>query len=105
VEFRPEVPFVLLAAATACTRKRLTGATSCPNWKVVWNAGEPEGERPARDPGEEMALSVSAEIPRFDIENAPFVHDAGGDVPSPDQFPEPRRGLRVVLVVIGDGHP
>jgi hypothetical protein len=104
VEFRPEVPFVLLTSAAAGVRKRLTGATSCPNWKVVWNAGEPEGERPARNSGEEMALPVSAEVPRFDINDAPFVHDAGGDVPSPDQFPKPRGGLRVVLVVVG-GHP
>jgi hypothetical protein len=78
-EFRPEMAFVFEPFLLARNRERLTGATTCPNRSIIGPTGSPEGEAPASDSGEEMALGKSGEVARSNISNIPFVNDTIGD--------------------------
>lgn len=91
----------LVGEPSASTRgaERLTGAGPCPNGAIVGPTGLSESIRPDSDPCEEMALRVASQVVRSDIDDAPFVHVAGRDQPTVDQFTEPRRCLRVDFVI------
>src|SRR5690606_1277064 len=101
VEGGPEVAVVGRAFAASSGREGLAGAGTGPDGSVVGPAGKAQGEGPAADAGEEMALGKSAQVIRGDISNVTFVHLSWGNVPVFDQLPEPRRREGVELVVVG----
>jgi len=45
--------------------ERLARGTTCPNRSVVGPSGEPEGNGPSADTGEEMALAIAFKVIRF----------------------------------------
>jgi hypothetical protein len=77
-EYWPQVPLVCRALARARATERLAGARASPDAGGVAKSGPPQGERPEANATEEMALSVTAQLVCLDIQNAPFVHVAGG---------------------------
>lgn len=79
----------------------LAGAGPGPDVAVVGDPSEPEGEGPAADPGEEVALVVTPEVACCDILNASFIHVSWGYQSRFDEVPQPRRGIGFVLVVVG----
>ena len=89
--------------ALSCRAKRLAWATSSPDFPVVAPSGRPEGVGPNTDACEEMALREAAQVAGVNIFDAPFVHDAGRDVPSVDKVAQPLSRERVYLVVVS-GH-
>jgi hypothetical protein len=74
------MPRVVETFLVARDAERLTGTTTCPNRSVVGPAGETQGAGPSADTGEEMVLSVSAQIVRLDIGDRSFI-----DIPWSDQ--------------------
>lgn len=58
----PQVTLVGLAFPLAGRRERLAGAAAGPDGAVVGPSGEPQGDRPPADPGEEVALTVSNKV-------------------------------------------
>ena len=99
-EFRPQVPSVGVSFPLPGDGKRLTGTGSRPDRPIIGPTCQPKSERPATDSGEEMALVISGGGFGFDISNVPFVYVAGRDQIGGDQFPKPRGGLRIVLVIV-----
>jgi hypothetical protein len=81
----PKVPLVSKPSAFACRAERLAGTGSGPHGTVVGPAGATQGVGPDSDPGEKMALRIPGKVSRYDILDAPFVHDAGGDGPRVDE--------------------
>jgi hypothetical protein len=100
-ENRPEVALVTYTLALPRGAEGLAGATSSPHSNIIWPSGESESVGPPPDAGEEVRLRVPREIRRFDIGDAPLVYVAVGDQARLDEFAEPCRGLRVILVVVG----
>jgi hypothetical protein len=62
VEFRPEVPFVLLTTALAGTRKRLTGARAGPDGTIGGPGRETQGKGPTTDTGKEVTLGIGGKV-------------------------------------------
>jgi hypothetical protein len=69
VKSGPEVSFVGMATLLSCARKRLTRTGAGPDGAVVCPTGEAEGEAPAADAGEEVALGEASEIASGHSEN------------------------------------
>jgi hypothetical protein len=103
VHLGPEVPFICGPCSLAGDRERLAGAGASPEGSVVGPASKSSCMAPAADPGEEVDLGESGEVFRPDIYDAPFIHDAIGNVASGDQVTQPGGGVGVDLVVVG-GH-
>jgi len=99
VKSGPKVALVGVPLSLASARKRLTGTGACPDSSGVFESGPSQGERPSADSGEEMALGVTPKIRRLNIDNGSFIHIPWGDMPLLDEFPQPRGGFRVNLVV------
>jgi hypothetical protein len=76
VECGPQVPLVSKPAAFACRGERLARTGSGPHRTALGPSRETEGERPASDPGEEMALSVLGEFCGGDVLNGSFIHNS-----------------------------
>ena len=100
----PQVPLVSKPFSFACRAERLARARSGPDRTIVGPPGAAQSLRPHSNSGEEVALSKSSKLIWSNIFDAPFIHDAGRDVASGDQFAEPSRSEWVDLVVIGAGH-
>ena len=98
---RPEMARIIESFAFAGGAERLAGATSCPNRSVIGPSGEPQGEAPSADAGEEVALRVPAQIIGTHVDDGALVNVSGRDVPGGDEVAEPLRGIRVDLVVVG----
>jgi hypothetical protein len=96
----PKVALVGVALSFASARKRLTGTGASPDSGGVFKPGPAQGERPAADPGEEVALVVFFKVIRFDLRYASFVHVARRQLSSRDQLAQPCASLRVVVVVV-----
>jgi hypothetical protein len=92
------------AFATPCRREGLTRARPCPDFFVVWPPREPERMGPAAKAGEEVRLLEAFEVFRLDVDNAPRVDFARGDVPFALKVFEPLGRVRFVLVVEGFTH-
>lgn len=95
----PEVPFVGGSPTFSGDGERLAGAASGPHRAINWPSREGKCVRPPTDPGEKVALGIGGEVMGSNIRDASFVHVTGRDEPGLDEFPQPRGGLRVVLVV------
>jgi hypothetical protein len=95
---RPHVPTVKFSALLSTERKRLARTTSCPNRSVIGPAGESQGVGPAADSGEEVTLLGSAVL-GLDFGDASFIDFPLRQVSGADQFPQPSRALRIVVVV------
>jgi hypothetical protein len=104
VKSGPKVALVGVALALARARKRLTGTGACPDAGDAFESGPAQGEGPAADPGEEVALVVLGEFIGLYLQNAAAVHVASRQLASRDQLAEPGAGARVVVVVVGDYH-
>jgi hypothetical protein len=68
-EVGPQMPCVVGATAFSGDRERLAGARAAPDLPVVGPSGAVDGEGPASDPGEEVALGESCEVGRLNIDN------------------------------------
>ena len=75
------MPLVIKPSALACRAERLARAGRGPDGTVVRPSGPAQREAPDADTGEEMALRIAEQLPRFDIFNTPLVYKTGGDVP------------------------
>jgi hypothetical protein len=64
----------------------LAWAGAGPHGAVVGETGEPQGERPSPDSGEEVTLGESHKVRWSDILDAPLVHFARRDQVSGNQF-------------------
>lgn len=62
MQLRPEVTVIRLRALSSRDAERLARETTRPDFFVVGPAGEPAGVREATDPGEEVALLITAQI-------------------------------------------
>jgi hypothetical protein len=100
---RPQVAFVIARLAFAGGREGLAGAGTGPNRSVVGPSGEPEGDGPPSDPGEEVTLSITAEIICGYVLYVSLIHIPARNLALSDEISEPLRGIGVVLVVVG-GH-
>jgi len=100
VKSGPKVALVSRALSLASARKRLTWTGTRPDSGNAFESGPPQGEGPAPDPGEEMALIESGKVIWFDFKDAPFVHDPRRQVALRDQLAKPSARLRVVVVVV-----
>jgi hypothetical protein len=76
----PQMPLVNKPNSFACRAERLAGARACPNWAIVMPPSAAQGVAPNPDAGEEMTLSVSAQVARSNILDTPFVHVSRRDV-------------------------
>jgi hypothetical protein len=97
----PKVPLVIKPCAFACRAERLARAGAGPDGAVVGPSGGAECVTPDADAREKMALSVRPEIGWRDIFDAPGINVAGRDLPSLNQFAQPRCRKRVDFIVIG----
>lgn len=68
-EHGPEMALVLLREAFSCGAEWLAGARAGPNRSVCGPSGELESKAPASDASEEMALSISLQVPCMDFGN------------------------------------
>jgi hypothetical protein len=98
-EVGPQVPWIVDTGAFAGDRERLTRAGAGPEGPIGGKPGNPGCERPSANPGEEVTLGVAVEVMRLKILDAAFVDHARRQLAQPDHFPQPRRGLRIELVV------
>lgn len=99
VEDGPEVALVSLSELEADVGKGLTRAGAGPHGTVFGPSGKLEGEGPPRNPAEEVCLRKTFKIGCMDFGDGSFIDDAVGDQFAGDQFPEPRGGVGVELVV------
>src|SRR5574340_826771 len=104
VELRPEVARVFVAEPFARLAVGLAGTGARPDCAVVWPSGKSQGETPARDACEEVALSKPSNVVWRNIRDTPRVHFARRDVPGGNQVAQPLGGIGVDLVVVGRGH-
>ena len=65
----PQVTLACEARAFSCGAEILTRTGAGPDGSIVRPSCEAEGERPAADAGEEVALGVAGEIGRLNIDN------------------------------------
>jgi len=98
-ELGPEMSSVIGTASFTGGGEGLTGAGAGPNRSIITPSCASEGVAPDPDSGEEMALGVTPKIRRLNIDNGSFIHIPWGDMPLLDEFPQPRGGFRVNLVV------
>jgi hypothetical protein len=63
------VPLVLATLIFTGRAEGLTGTGAGPRGSVVGPSGEAQGEGPPADAGEEMALAVSGQVGRSNIDN------------------------------------
>lgn len=100
---RPEVSFICCALLLSSLAVWLARAATGPDRKVFRPSGKSKSERPTADAGEEVDLSIAAEIISSDIDDASFVDISGRDLPGGDELPEPfgREGVELVVVVAG----
>lgn len=59
---------------------------------------------PPSNSSEEVALCESAQVVRVDLDDAPFVDLALGDVPMFDEFSKPGSSAGIVFVVVSMSH-
>lgn len=97
----PEVTFVCLSRLLSCDRERLAGTASCPQLPVIRPSCNSGGKAPSADPGEEVALRKSSKVIWPDIDNAPLVNFARGDMSRSDKVSEPLSRIGVKFVVVG----
>jgi hypothetical protein len=90
---------VVFAEAFACDTERLAGTGAGPDWFIVGPSGEAQGEGPAGDPAEEVALGVSNKVVCIQFLDWGFVHVAGRDFAGINEAAEPLRGVGVDFVV------
>ena len=98
------MPVVFVGFAFACHAERLAGATPGPDLLVVAPAGEPEAKPPATDPGEEVALPVSAEVVGLNKSDVSLIYVTWRDVACRNEIAEPLRGVWVDFVVVRTDH-
>ena len=101
---RPQMALVIGRLALPGCGEWLTGAGAGPNKSVVTPPCKSKRIRPSADPGKEVALSVSAQVVRFDINDAPLIDIAWSDVSCSDEIAEPLRGIGIDFVVVGCRH-
>ncbi|WND80408.1 hypothetical protein RJ610_24560 [Lysobacter capsici] len=89
MQFRPEVTVIRLRALSSRDAERLAGETARPDLFVVGPAGEPAGEREATDPGEEVALAVTAQIVCGNRSDVSVIDIASRDESSAHEISEP----------------
>jgi hypothetical protein len=79
------VPLVIKPIAFACRAERLARATASPDGAITRPSGKVEGECPATEAREEVALGIPGKIIWGDFFDAPRVHETGGDVTCVDE--------------------
>jgi hypothetical protein len=103
-EVRPEVPFVGMAFALAGRREGLAGTRPGPEGAFVGPAGEPGGEGPPGDAGEEVAGLVSHKVACTNFGDVAFIDFPARDQLLGDEDAQPRGRVPVEFVVIVGPH-
>jgi hypothetical protein len=98
------VPLVFFTLLLARAAERLAGAGSGPDGSVIGPARQAQGQWPAADAREEMALNVALQIVRLYVGDAAFVHMTDRQISRCDQVAQPLRGIGIVLVVVNAFH-
>jgi len=86
VKSGPKVALVGVALSLASARKRLTRTGTGPDSGNAFESCPSQGERPATDPGEEVALVESGKVAWLDFTDAPFVNGPRRQVALRDQL-------------------
>ena len=102
-ELGPEVPGILSAVTFSGDTEGLAGTAPGPEGAILGPPGKLAGKIPSADAGEEVASGVSHKVVWLDFGDAPFIHVPFHEEPVPHQLAQPRRSLRVELVVVGAG--
>lgn len=92
-----------IGAAIFGTRRTegLTRTTARPNRSVIGPSGKSEGVTPTADPGKEVALGEASQVVRVKGLDVTLVYLSIRDQAVGDQFPQPCRRKRIMLVVVG----
>lgn len=96
----PQVSFVGMAFSESRARKRLTRTTGGPDLSFAGPFGESQGETPAADAGEEVALVVSFEIGGFDFDDGSLVNISNWNESFADECAQPGAGFWIDFIVI-----
>ena len=91
---------ICLGESFSCCAEWLAGARSCPQGGCGRDACELEGEGPASDSGEEVALSVVSEVIGGYFDDGSGIYVSLGDEFLVDECLEPLRRFDVVFVVV-----
>ena len=97
----PKVPLVVKSSTKASCAERLARTRAGPDLPIVRPAGASQGVRPDTNACEKVALAIPGKVVRADIKNAPFIYEAGSDVPRGDKVSQPLGRVGVDLVVVG----
>ena len=98
---RPKVARIVSPMTAARGAEGLAGTTTRPNRSVIRPAGKSEGEGPAADAGEEVALGVVSEVVRLNGLDVSAINVTRCDVSRDNEVAEPLGRERLVLVVVG----
>jgi hypothetical protein len=98
-EFRPKMSFVGSPFSFPRRGERLAGAGAGPDGPGRGPPSEFEGEGPPADSGEEMGVLGVFEVVGLDIDDAPLIHRASGQVAGGLEIPQPLGRVLVPLVV------
>jgi hypothetical protein len=96
----PEVSLVGSAGTVAGGAERLAGTRAGPDGPVTGPSGERQGQRPAADAGEKMALHIPPQVLGPYIGDRPRVHIARRQQAGRDQVAQPLRRERVPFAII-----
>lgn len=94
------MPLVSKPISFACRAERLAGAGSSPDGAIFGPSGETEGEGPASDAGEEMALGEAAQFIGADVLDVPFIDFTLRDLPRANKLSQPGSSSWIVLIVV-----
>jgi len=94
------MPSIGCASTFAGDGERLAGTTPRPNRAVFGPAGELQGERPAGDSGEEVALRVACEVLRLYFLDWSLIYVSLGNQASGNEVAQPLCDIRLIVVVV-----
>jgi hypothetical protein len=100
VHLGPEVPFIFGPCSLAGVAEGLARAGASPEGSVVGPASKSSCMAPPAETREEVDLGKPSEVFGSDIYDAPFIHDAIGNVAGGDQVTQPGGGVGVDFVVV-----
>jgi hypothetical protein len=96
----PQVALVCCAEALPGCAEWLARARACPHGSILGPSGELEGEWPASDAGEEVALDESFEVGWLHVADAALVHNSIWQVAFGNKLAQPGGCALVKLVVV-----
>ena len=95
----PEMSFIGYSLSFARDGVRLAWAGARPDLAIVWPACQPERPAPDADPGKKVRLSEAGDVLDTEVDDAPALDNAVGDVAGANEALCPVAGVRIDLVV------